>query len=392
MKNLFRIIIFILVVGFYSVSGPTVLAAETTTGIAQLAQCSGPDCSACNVVYMANGLIKWLIGILCVLFAVLLAIAGVKLVVSRGNTSALDAAKDSFVNAIIGFLIVLSAWLIVDTIMRSLVGNEGRLATDGDVTGWLYWSEVTCQKQTVPDENAWVEVPQDFGDFGLNSFQVYLYNPTNSCKTIANTSLPDRALCQSALASVQSSASSNGQSVFVVQDCTGILNTEAPPTWNSAPLCGGGVSGGSSKILTLSGGGTIEVLACGAGAADRQTISFLGGSAHVQKNLVPSLQRIDARWRALGGGDTFYRVTSVGGYNCRTIAGSSRLSVHAYGLAVDINPAQNPHGPTLISDMPPAFVNLFTSEGWGWGGNWRSSKDAMHFSKDKGEQGNMSGQ
>lgn len=131
-------------------SSANVSAAETT-GIAQLAQCSGPDCSACNLVYMANGLITWLIGILCIIFAVILAIAGVKLVTSGGNASALDAAKSSFTNAIIGFLIVLAAWLIVDTIMRGLIGNEGRLDNGGEVSGWLFWSEVTCQTQTEPD-------------------------------------------------------------------------------------------------------------------------------------------------------------------------------------------------------------------------------------------------
>jgi hypothetical protein len=39
--------------------------------------------------------------------------------------------------------------------------------------------------------------------------------------------------------------------------------------------------------------------------------------------------------------------------------------------------------------MPASFRQLFLSEGWGWGGNWNSSKDAMHFSKATGEGGNM---
>ena len=148
MKYLFFIFLAVACMGITSLQ--TVSAAETT-GIAQLAQCSGADCSACNVVYMANGLITWLIGILCVIFAVILAIAGVKLVTSGGNASALDAAKSSFTNAIIGFLIVLSAWLIIDTIMRGLIGNEGRLDNGGEISGWLFWSEVTCQTQTAPD-------------------------------------------------------------------------------------------------------------------------------------------------------------------------------------------------------------------------------------------------
>ncbi|MES2966936.1 MAG: NlpC/P60 family protein [Patescibacteria group bacterium] len=123
------------------------------TGLAQLAGCSGVDCTACNVVSMANGLITWLIGILFVIFAVLLAIAGVRLVASAGNHHALDEAKSTFTNAIIGFMIILAAWLIVDTIMRALVGtdgNPGQIVANGTASGYLFWSEVQCQEYIEP--------------------------------------------------------------------------------------------------------------------------------------------------------------------------------------------------------------------------------------------------
>jgi len=113
--------------------------------LAGAAQCTGTTCSACNLIYLANAIIKWLIGFLCVLFAVLMAIAGWGLVVSGGNQSALEAAKEKFTNAIIGFLIVLSAWLVVDTIMRGLVQPGGVI--DGDASGALFWSQVECQAQ-----------------------------------------------------------------------------------------------------------------------------------------------------------------------------------------------------------------------------------------------------
>jgi hypothetical protein len=138
----------------------------------------------------------------------------------------------------------------------------------------------------------------------------------------------------------------------------------------------------------LAGGGTASVTACN--AADMQTINFMGGNVTLHRSFIASAQRIDQRWRARGG-DRFYRVTSVGSYNCRRATNSTRWSAHAYGLAIDINPVQNPYGSTLITNMPAEFVNLFIAEGWGWGGNWRSVKDAMHFSKSTGEGGNMRG-
>lgn len=79
---------------------------------------------------------------------------------------------------------------------------------------------------------------------------------------------------------------------------------------------------------------------------------------------------------------TGYQIKSLGGYNYRNIAGSSRLSNHAYGNAIDINPATNPdtgRGGALITDMPPGVSDIASKYGIGWGGDWRSKKDAMHF-------------
>lgn len=82
----------------------------------------------------------------------------------------------------------------------------------------------------------------------------------------------------------------------------------------------------------------------------------------------------------------------------RTISGSSKLSYHARGLAVDINPLYNPYvSPAKLepaagapyvdrSQDNPYFIDredlcykLFTEHGFFWGGNWNSVKDYQHF-------------
>jgi hypothetical protein len=84
---------------------------------------------------------------------------------------------------------------------------------------------------------------------------------------------------------------------------------------------------------------------------------------------------------------------------CRSAAGSSNWSEHAYGRAVDVNPFMNPYvkrdvilpelarSYTRRDDVRPgmlvrgsAVVRAFTAQGWEWGGDWRSLKDYMHFS------------
>jgi hypothetical protein len=92
-------------------------------------------------------------------------------------------------------------------------------------------------------------------------------------------------------------------------------------------------------------------------------------------------------------------------FNCRyAIApGPRRWSVHAYGLAIDVNPVENPYldggrvhpraGRAYLdrSRRRPgmavprgALVGAFASVGWQWGGRWSSSPDYQHFSASGG--------
>ncbi len=83
-----------------------------------------------------------------------------------------------------------------------------------------------------------------------------------------------------------------------------------------------------------------------------------------------------------------YDVYRIESYNCRATTSGKSWSAHAWAVAVDINPDKNPFtSGALKTDMPPEFVQCFKSEGFGWGGSWRSVKDAMHFSLAPNEGG-----
>ena len=92
-------------------------------------------------------------------------------------------------------------------------------------------------------------------------------------------------------------------------------------------------------------------------------------------------------------------------FNYRSVSGSQSLSVHSYGLAVDINPAFNPciscNADGQVSIQPAraepyaardaAFpmklteddlcVQLFTEHGFRWGGTGRNPVNYQHFEK-----------
>lgn len=92
-------------------------------------------------------------------------------------------------------------------------------------------------------------------------------------------------------------------------------------------------------------------------------------------------------------------------FNYRVVDGTSSLSKHAMGLAIDINPFFNPYvvykddGTTYISpqgsetyadrsknfaykiDENDLCYKLFKEHGFVWGGDWNSCKDYQHFQK-----------
>lgn len=91
-------------------------------------------------------------------------------------------------------------------------------------------------------------------------------------------------------------------------------------------------------------------------------------------------------------------------FNYRMVVGTTKLSNHARGLAIDINPLYNPWIYVLdgkdIIDPPsgaqyadrtidnPHYINhddlcyqLLIEHGFTWGGDWSSSKDYQHFAK-----------
>ena len=83
-------------------------------------------------------------------------------------------------------------------------------------------------------------------------------------------------------------------------------------------------------------------------------------------------------------------------FNYRFISGSRIHSMHASGLAIDINPLQNPYiknhivlpeGAVYDSTKPGTLkassqlVKEFKKRGWSWGGDWKNLNDYQHFEK-----------
>jgi hypothetical protein len=72
-----------------------------------------------------------------------------------------------------------------------------------------------------------------------------------------------------------------------------------------------------------------------------------------------------------------------GSFNFRMNVNSpSRLSVHAYGAAIDLAAAENTNGVPWQDNgrrLPRWAIDAFLAEGWCWGGDFSGTPDAMHF-------------
>jgi hypothetical protein len=111
------------------------------------------------------------------------------------------------------------------------------------------------------------------------------------------------------------------------------------------------------------------------------------------------MQLIDA----YGGDDNrSMAADNTSAYDCRTVAGTSTFSDHAYGAAVDINPVENPYvtadgvlpaggrrfvdvdrspdadAPRGVIVADDVMVSAFAGIGWKWGGVWKEA-DYQHF-------------
>lgn len=124
-----------------------------------------------------------------------------------------------------------------------------------------------------------------------------------------------------------------------------------------------------------------------------------------QEYEIQSMRLIDDYWKGDGeSSDTAsVEANNTSAFCYRTITGGSSLSNHAYGLAIDINPQQNPYvtfredgTPEWEHDNAQAYIDresgeahmivrgdachsAFLNYGFSWGGDWNNPRDYQHF-------------
>ncbi len=98
--------------------------------------------------------------------------------------------------------------------------------------------------------------------------------------------------------------------------------------------------------------------------------------------------------------DASMAADNTSAFNCRPVTGGQGWSLHSYGVAIDVNPRENPYvsgdlvlppegrdhldrdspAPGMIRAGDPV-LSAFTAHGFTWGGSWTDPVDYQHFER-----------
>ena len=206
----------------------TPIPAEAVGGIVP---CDGIHCQACDLVQLGQNLIFWFIKAMAAVIALIFAWGGMKMVMSAGNTEGVSEAKGMMTNAVIGFIILLAAWLIVDTILKA-VTNEGTLGP---------WNEITCVAQPEYSWNPVVDGSRGVSDSSPTSStlpaataRVGAYKD-QLCATAQNAGIGSECASLQAIMTQESggnpNAKSNAGAYGLMQVMPGAARTIDPDRW-----------------------------------------------------------------------------------------------------------------------------------------------------------------
>ena len=150
-----------------------------------------------------------------------------------------------------------------------------------------------------------------------------------------------------------------------------------PNVTQTAFLTGGSIADvvGTFNYSVLGGGRIAPDPAWVAANIGTATVPILG-TVTCHRQIFPQLRAALQDIVDQGLSDEIHPGEYAGCYYPRFIAGSTTLSNHSFGLALDLNVPGNQRG--TVGEMDRTVVSIFKEWGFAWGGDW-SYTDPMHF-------------
>ncbi|WP_205471718.1 M15 family metallopeptidase [Nocardioides sp. SYSU D00038] len=169
----------------------------------------------------------------------------------------------------------------------------------------------------------------------------------------------------------------------IVGDSASVQSTDAvarygldPQATQTAVLVGSVADVVGRFTYTVLGGGRIAPDPAWVRSHISTEVVPILGRVTCNKYLFPQLRAALQEVQQRGLADKIHPEEYAGCYYPRFIAGSTKLSNHSFGLALDLNVPGNGRG--TVGDIDRDVVAIFKKWGFGWGGDWRYT-DPMHF-------------
>lgn len=126
---------------------PGITSAAHIESHGGLVPCGGagqPECGTCDFMKLGNNILQFFVQFAIIIAGLMFAWGGLTMVMSAGESGKVTEAKGMMTSSIIGILIVLSGWLLVDTLLKMVL--------KGGETGQIYgmWQEIQCSKPGEP--------------------------------------------------------------------------------------------------------------------------------------------------------------------------------------------------------------------------------------------------
>ncbi len=104
--------------------GPIVNCSGAIAGSSSDINPNLPPCTICDIAQTAQNILNTGIFVAVFLSAILFAWAGWKYLTNVASSSGVSEAKTLFGNVLIGLFVILGAWIVIDTLMKTLTNGQ----------------------------------------------------------------------------------------------------------------------------------------------------------------------------------------------------------------------------------------------------------------------------
>lgn len=124
LSRFFFLVSFLFVTGFTFLVVPTpanaalVPCGRSADDPATTAMDESKPCTACHLVLGGKGIIDWGLKVMTFIAIAVIVAMGILYIVSVGDKGLMETAKDGIKASLIGFAVMLGAWLIINTTLR----------------------------------------------------------------------------------------------------------------------------------------------------------------------------------------------------------------------------------------------------------------------------------